>query len=116
MTKTAGSNAANRHGAGQEHPGQRRGLRDEQVRHAARPATRVIVLTTFDDDEHLYPALRAGAHGFLAKDAMPEEALDAIRRVPDGTRRSVRRCSGGSCTPRSPRVSAPKRPLPAGGS
>ncbi|WP_435119725.1 hypothetical protein [Amycolatopsis thermoflava] len=74
----------------------------------------MIVLTTFDD-EHLYPALRAGAHGFLAKDATPEEALDAIRRVPDGTPRSARRCSGGSCTPRSPRVSAPKRPLPAGG-
>jgi len=51
---------------------------------AARPATRVIVLTTFDDDHHLYPALRAGAHGFLAKDAAPEEVLDAIRRVADG--------------------------------
>ncbi|WP_435070176.1 LuxR C-terminal-related transcriptional regulator [Amycolatopsis thermoflava] len=84
MTKTAGSNAAGRHGAGQEHPGRRRGLRDEQVRHAAPPATRVIVLTTFDDDEHLYPALRAGAHGFLAKDATPEEVLDAIRPVADG--------------------------------
>ncbi len=44
----------------------------------------MIVLTTFDDDEHLYPALRAGAHGFLAKDATPEEVLDAIRPVDDG--------------------------------
>ncbi|MBK1783074.1 response regulator transcription factor [Prauserella cavernicola] len=51
---------------------------------AARPSTRILVLTTFDDDEHLYPALAAGAHGFLAKDAAPEEVLDAVRRVAAG--------------------------------
>ncbi|GAA3438799.1 response regulator transcription factor [Kutzneria kofuensis] len=51
---------------------------------AARPSTRILVLTTFDDDDHLYPALSAGAHGFLAKDAAPEEVLDAIRRVATG--------------------------------
>jgi DNA-binding NarL/FixJ family response regulator len=51
---------------------------------AAHPATRVLVLTTFDDDEHLYPALTAGAHGFLGKDAPPEQLLDAIRRTAAG--------------------------------
>jgi DNA-binding NarL/FixJ family response regulator len=49
-----------------------------------RPATRVVVLTTFDDDDHLYPALAAGACGFLAKDVAPAELLDAIRRAADG--------------------------------
>ncbi len=51
---------------------------------AARPTTRVLVLTTFDDDEHLYPALAAGAQGFLGKDAPPEQLLAAIRRTAAG--------------------------------
>lgn len=42
---------------------------------------RVLVLTTFDDDEHLYPALAAGAHGFLAKDVEPDRLLAGIRGV-----------------------------------
>jgi DNA-binding NarL/FixJ family response regulator len=50
----------------------------------ARPAIRVVVLTTFDDDEHLYPALAAGACGFLAKDATPAELVDAIRQAAAG--------------------------------
>ena len=41
---------------------------------AERPATRVLVLTTFGDDDHLYPALTAGACGFLLKDAPPDRA------------------------------------------
>jgi DNA-binding NarL/FixJ family response regulator len=51
---------------------------------AACPATAILVLTTFDDDEHLYPALAAGAQGFLGKDAPPEALLDAIRRTAAG--------------------------------
>jgi DNA-binding NarL/FixJ family response regulator len=51
---------------------------------AARPSARVLVLTTFDDDEHLYPALEAGACGFLAKDTAPGDLLDGIRRAADG--------------------------------
>ena len=51
---------------------------------AARPATRVLVLTTFGDDDHLYPALTAGATGFLLKDAPPDELLDGIRRAAAG--------------------------------
>jgi DNA-binding NarL/FixJ family response regulator len=45
---------------------------------------RVIVLTTFDLDEYVYGALRAGASGFLLKDATPEHLLDAVRVVADG--------------------------------
>ena len=51
---------------------------------AARPAVRVVVLTTFDDDEHLYPALAAGACGFLAKDTAPTALLDGLRRAANG--------------------------------
>jgi DNA-binding NarL/FixJ family response regulator len=51
---------------------------------AARPAARVLVLTTFGDDDHLYPALTAGACGFLLKDAPPADLLDGIRRAAAG--------------------------------
>ncbi|MEV6560205.1 response regulator transcription factor [Nocardia sp. NPDC051756] len=44
----------------------------------------VIVLTTFDEDELLYAALRAGAGGFLLKDARPAELVEAIRVVAGG--------------------------------
>jgi DNA-binding NarL/FixJ family response regulator len=47
-------------------------------------AARVIVLTTFDADEHVVEGLRAGASGFLLKDAEPEELLGAIRAVAAG--------------------------------
>ncbi len=46
--------------------------------------TRVLVLTTFDLDEYVYAALRAGASGFLLKDSRPEELLNAIRSVAAG--------------------------------
>ena len=45
---------------------------------------KVIVLTTFDTDEHVVRAVAAGAEGFLLKDTPPEEILAAIRRVADG--------------------------------
>jgi DNA-binding NarL/FixJ family response regulator len=51
---------------------------------ADRPSVRVLVLTTFGDDDHLYPALTAGACGFLLKDAPPTELLDGIRRAAAG--------------------------------
>ncbi|MFD0355000.1 response regulator [Streptomyces sp. NPDC127110] len=51
---------------------------------AARPATRIVALTTFDDDDHLYPALAAGACGFLVKDTPPAELLEAVRRAAGG--------------------------------
>ncbi|HYZ77813.1 MAG TPA: response regulator transcription factor [Gaiellaceae bacterium] len=46
--------------------------------------TRVLVLTTFDLDEYVYEALRAGASGFVLKDAGPSELLNAIRVVAAG--------------------------------
>jgi Response regulator containing a CheY-like receiver domain and an HTH DNA-binding domain len=66
---------------------------------AERPSARIVVLTTFGDDDHLYPALTAGACGFLLKDAPPEQLLDGIRRAaagdspfsPEVLRRLVRR-------------------------
>ncbi|PJI94227.1 response regulator transcription factor [Luteimicrobium subarcticum] len=48
------------------------------------PRPRVVVLTTFDLDEYVVEAVRAGASGFLLKDAPPEEMLDAIRTVHSG--------------------------------
>lgn len=48
------------------------------------PATRVIVLTTFDLDEYVYGSLRAGASAFLLKSATPEQLTDAIRTVAAG--------------------------------
>jgi DNA-binding NarL/FixJ family response regulator len=47
-------------------------------------AVRIIVLTTFDLDEYVYGALRAGASGFLLKDSPPEDVHRAIRAVADG--------------------------------
>jgi DNA-binding NarL/FixJ family response regulator len=45
---------------------------------------RIVVLTTFDHDEHVFEALRAGASGFLVKDTEPEELIQAVRLVADG--------------------------------
>ena len=46
--------------------------------------TPVLLLTTFDDSELMLSAVRAGAQGFLLKDAQPEELCAAIRRLADG--------------------------------
>lgn len=51
---------------------------------AAGDSTRVLILTTFDLDEYAYAGLRAGASGFLVKDALPEELLSGIRAVATG--------------------------------
>lgn len=48
------------------------------------PASRVLVLTTFDLDEYAIGAVHAGASGFLLKDARPTELVDAIKRVSAG--------------------------------
>ena len=46
--------------------------------------TRVVMLTTFDMDEYVYEALRAGASGFLLKDTPPEQLVEGIRAVASG--------------------------------
>lgn len=47
-------------------------------------AVKVLILTTFEDDEHVAEALRAGASGFLGKGARPEELVEAVRTVAAG--------------------------------
>ncbi|WP_137723261.1 response regulator [Prescottella subtropica] len=83
----------------------------------ARSASKVLVLTTFDDDEHLFPALAAGADGFLVKDTAPTDLLDAIRRVaagdlpfsPDVLRRLVDRAADPGAPPTTePSYAAPE--------
>jgi len=69
---------------------------------AAPRAPKVIVLTTFDLDEYVFSAIRAGASGFLLKDARPEELLGAMRTVlrgdavvaPSATRRLLDHVAG----------------------
>jgi DNA-binding NarL/FixJ family response regulator len=55
-----------------------------EPRQAERPPPRVIVLTTFDYDEYVYRALRAGASGFMLKRAPAEELVEAVRVVARG--------------------------------
>jgi DNA-binding NarL/FixJ family response regulator len=45
---------------------------------------RILILTTFDLDEYVYAAIRAGASGFLLKDVRPSQLVDAIRVIADG--------------------------------
>jgi DNA-binding NarL/FixJ family response regulator len=64
----------------------------EATRRLAGSSTRVLILTTFDLDEYVYEALRAGASGFLLKDVPPEDLVAAIRVVaPNITRRLLDR-------------------------
>jgi DNA-binding NarL/FixJ family response regulator len=51
---------------------------------AEQPAPRVLVVTTFDADQYVYEALRAGASGFILKDSSPEQLVAAVRLVAAG--------------------------------
>ncbi|MDE0572408.1 response regulator transcription factor [Demequina sp. B12] len=51
---------------------------------SASPDARIVILTTFDDDEYVYEALRAGASGFLLKSADGDTLVDAVRVVAGG--------------------------------
>jgi NarL family two-component system response regulator LiaR len=51
---------------------------------AASPATKVIALTSFDDDEKVFPAIKAGAAGYLLKDVRPAELAEAVRKASRG--------------------------------
>ncbi|GHJ47212.1 DNA-binding response regulator [Catellatospora sp. TT07R-123] len=75
-------------------------------------APQVLILTTFDDDEYVYGALRAGASGFLVKDMSLEDILDAVRVVAAGdgliapgvTRRLIAEFAGRPEPARPPRT------------
>ena len=54
--------------------------------HAALPSCRIVILTTFGRPGYLARAMRAGASGFVVKDAPPEQLVDAVRRVHAGLR------------------------------
>jgi DNA-binding NarL/FixJ family response regulator len=60
------------------------GLQATKQLMAARSASRVVILTTFDLDEYVYQALAAGASGFLLKNAPPEQLIGAVRVVAAG--------------------------------
>ena len=85
-------------------------------------AVRVVVLTTFDDDESVFAALRAGASGFLVKDVEPPDLLQAVRVVARGDALlspSVTRAVIAQFTSQRPGRTAapapgPSRPAPAG--
>jgi DNA-binding NarL/FixJ family response regulator len=50
----------------------------------AAPATRVLILTTFEQDDYIFPSLRAGASGFLLKRTRPEELIAAVHTIAAG--------------------------------
>ena len=60
------------------------GIEATQLITAGDTPTRVLVLTTFDDDDYVYGALRAGASGFLVKDMALDDILGGIRVVAAG--------------------------------
>jgi DNA-binding NarL/FixJ family response regulator len=78
-------------------------------------AVRVVILTTFDHDEYVYGALRAGASGFLVKDTLPTELIHGVRVVargdallaPSVTRRLIAEFAA--------RIAVPAPPPPADG-
>ena len=86
---------------------------------AASGAARVVILTTFDDDEYLYGALRAGASGFLLKSADGDTLVNAVRVVAGGeallapavTRRVIEHFANTDASADSP--SEPHRPAAA---
>jgi len=57
----------------------------ERLLGGGRPGPRVLILTTFGEDEYLYAAMRAGASGFLLKDSPRTALLHAVRTVADGS-------------------------------
>jgi DNA-binding NarL/FixJ family response regulator len=79
------------------------------------PRSRILMLTTFEQDDYIFGALRAGASGFLLKRTRPEELIAAIHTIADGdsllspsvTRRVIDRVA----TQRQPDVSSPPRDL-----
>jgi DNA-binding NarL/FixJ family response regulator len=53
---------------------------------AANPQVRILVLTTYDNEEDIFNALEAGARGYILKDTTREEIIEAVRRIHEGQR------------------------------
>ena len=85
------------------------------ARARAAPAARVLILTTFEQDDYIFGGLRAGASGFLLKRTRPEELIAAVHTIaagdallsPSVTRRVIDRMAASPC-PTSP-APAPRR-------
>lgn len=85
---------------------------------AEHPATEVVILTTYADDESLFPALQAGARGYLTKDAGGEEIARAVADVRSGAaglspqiqRRLLERLSASTAEERAPEVAPERQP------
>ena len=79
---------------------------------ALQTRTAVLILTTFDRDDYLFEALRAGASGFLLKNASPEKLIEAVQTVaagdallaPDVTRRVIQRFTSGQVVVPDPAI------------
>ena len=78
------------------------------------PDSRVLILTTFDDDAYLFAALKAGASGFLLKNCPPEDLVQAIRLAAEGhallapevTQRVIERSTAGHDRSEDPRIAS----------
>ncbi|MEV4435927.1 response regulator transcription factor [Streptomyces sp. NPDC049585] len=89
---------------------------------AEHPGTQVVVLTTYGDDDSLFPALQAGARGYLTKDAGAEEIVRAVEHVmsgeaglsPNVQRRLLERLSASAAPAPAPAVAPASRELPDG--
>lgn len=60
------------------------GIEATQRLAASHPKVKVLILTSFTDQDHALPAIRAGAKGYLLKDLEPDELVQAVRRVHEG--------------------------------
>lgn len=60
------------------------GIEATQQLAQSRPETRILVLTSFATDDKVFPAIKAGAHGYLLKDSGPDELLESLRKVGAG--------------------------------
>jgi DNA-binding NarL/FixJ family response regulator len=75
----------------------------------SQPGVKIIILSTYDEDEYVRKALRLGAAGYLLKDISPTELIASIRALKSGAVQIPRRSSRSSCgasSPRSPRSRA----------
>ena len=111
--RRAGTRPASRRGADgrADAPARRHRGHQGDHRRSRTAGSRVLILTTFDLDDYVYRALRAGASGFLLKDTAPEDMLAAIRTLAAGdallapgiTRRLIREFAARPSRPTGPR-------------